>query len=348
MRLTIPAAALALLAGTSSHAQVGVADQISYSVPMPSVNAFAFLEEGDFGGGESYPITGLPLFDPAMGELVDVQITFDLEVEVFADIFGEGILNTGVTHTVGWSLGQLAVGVTYTATALEPTSLRLLGEVEKGFGAGCVGNPGDGEACSDFVGTTLFAGGFEVPMADDILLDDFVGIGEYAGFEVIVDFLDSNFDLFNIATAVAEISAFSFNEESQFTITYFYVDGMSVDTDGDGVDDSADNCVEAPNADQTDTDGDGYGNACDADVNNDCVVNVIDLGILRTGFFGTDPLLDFNGDGVVNVTDLGLMRVSFFGTPGPSGIGGACDDDQSRSSETFVFDAKDKRYNHAR
>ncbi|MEL7239693.1 MAG: thrombospondin type 3 repeat-containing protein [Planctomycetota bacterium] len=93
-----------------------------------------------------------------------------------------------------------------------------------------------------------------------------------------------------------------------------------MDSDGDGVADDQDNCIEAPNADQRDTDGDLYGNACDADLNNDLVVNVIDLGILRTVFFTSDANADFNGDGVVNVTDLGLMRVAFFGPPGPSGL----------------------------
>jgi hypothetical protein len=50
-----------------------------------------------------------------------------------------------------------------------------------------------------------------------------------------------------------------------------YVDNVSLvfvsappgDTDGDGVDDSTDNCVNAANNDQTDTDGDGLGDVCD-------------------------------------------------------------------------------------
>ncbi|MEM6640257.1 MAG: trypsin-like peptidase domain-containing protein, partial [Pseudomonadota bacterium] len=90
------------------------------------------------------------------------------------------------------------------------------------------------------------------------------------------------------------------------------------DTDGDNVDDSVDNCTLVSNADQIDADGDGYGNLCDADLNNDGVVNVLDLGILRTRFFSADPVADFNNDGVVNLVDLGLMRQQFFGSPGPS------------------------------
>ncbi len=97
------------------------------------------------------------------------------------------------------------------------------------------------------------------------------------------------------------------------------------DADGDGVLDSADNCVDVANAGQLDSDGDGFGNACDADLNNDCIVNVIDLGFLKSLFFSTFPEADFNGDGVVNAIDLGIMRTAFFGPPGPSGTGATCD-----------------------
>lgn len=47
-----------------------------------------------------------------------------------------------------------------------------------------------------------------------------------------------------------------------------------VDTDVDGIEDSADNCVDTPNSDQLDTNLDGFGNRCDADFNNDNIVNV--------------------------------------------------------------------------
>ncbi|MEO1576412.1 MAG: thrombospondin type 3 repeat-containing protein, partial [Pseudomonadota bacterium] len=94
---------------------------------------------------------------------------------------------------------------------------------------------------------------------------------------------------------------------------------VAEDTDDDLVFDFLDNCTLVANADQRDTDGDGYGNACDPDLNNDGIVNVIDLGQLRLAFFSTGPDLDadFNGDGVVNVVDLGILRSLFFRPPGP-------------------------------
>ena len=92
------------------------------------------------------------------------------------------------------------------------------------------------------------------------------------------------------------------------------------DSDADGVVDSQDNCTLFPNPAQRDTDGDGYGNFCDADLNNDNVINFQDLGLLRIVFFTADPDADFDGDGAVNFIDLGIMRSTFFGMPGPSGV----------------------------
>ena len=97
----------------------------------------------------------------------------------------------------------------------------------------------------------------------------------------------------------------------------------TADCDGDGVSAQSDNCTNAPNPAQIDADGDGYGNACDADFDNNCVVNIADLGLMRTVFFGTDVVIDLNGDGIVNVLDLGILRSVFFLPPGPS-IAGNC------------------------
>ncbi len=91
-----------------------------------------------------------------------------------------------------------------------------------------------------------------------------------------------------------------------------------VDTDTDGITDNLDNCILVANSDQRDSDADGYGNACDADLNNDLAVNAIDLGLFRTVFFTDDADADFNSDGTVNVVDLGILRGAFFMPPGPS------------------------------
>lgn len=96
-------------------------------------------------------------------------------------------------------------------------------------------------------------------------------------------------------------------------------DPMQLDTDGDGVLDYNDNCTNVANASQQDTDGDNYGNACDADFNNDGIVNSLDLGLFKQMFFATgDVEADMNNDQIVNSLDLGLFKASFFSVPGPS------------------------------
>jgi hypothetical protein len=92
------------------------------------------------------------------------------------------------------------------------------------------------------------------------------------------------------------------------------------DADLDGIPDDQDNCTTAANADQRDTNSDGYGNRCDADLNNDGVVNFSDLGIMRAVFYSTHPDADLDGNGVVNFSDLGIMKNGFYQPPGPSAL----------------------------
>ena len=55
------------------------------------------------------------------------------------------------------------------------------------------------------------------------------------------------------------------------TLTY-----ATCDTDGDGVEDKADNCPTAANADQANRDTDGLGDACDLDIDGDSLANTGD------------------------------------------------------------------------
>jgi Dockerin type I domain/Thrombospondin type 3 repeat len=96
------------------------------------------------------------------------------------------------------------------------------------------------------------------------------------------------------------------------------VASLEIDTDGDGVADSRDNCIGVKNANQRDTDLDGYGDACDADINNDGIVNSIDMSIVRRDFGTSARAGDQNGDGVVNTLDLSAVRRLFATRPGPS------------------------------
>ncbi|MEL7449626.1 MAG: hypothetical protein AAFN78_10475 [Pseudomonadota bacterium] len=123
------------------------------------------------------------------------------------------------------------------------------------------------------------------------------------------------------ATTATLLGAFAF-----LLLQGHAVAGNGEDSDGDGVPDAADNCIEVPNTDQFDADADTFGNACDADLNDDCVVSFEDLARLREVFFSTDPTADFNNDSAVNFADLAIMKAQFFTSPGPSSfpLPGAC------------------------
>ncbi len=96
---------------------------------------------------------------------------------------------------------------------------------------------------------------------------------------------------------------------------------LAVDTDGDLVDDVDDNCTLVANANQLDTDEDGFGNLCDADFNNDGMVDAFDLPAFRAVYGSTSaPEQDLNGDGVVDAFDLPILRSYFGKPPGPRGV----------------------------
>ncbi len=105
------------------------------------------------------------------------------------------------------------------------------------------------------------------------------------------------------------------------SLTAFAMVLVQTDTDDDGVSDASDNCTIVVNPMQRDTDADGHGNFCDADFNNDCIVNALDLGQFKLVFFTSDADADLNGDGIVNAQDLGLLKTLFFEAPGPSAAG---------------------------
>jgi hypothetical protein len=93
------------------------------------------------------------------------------------------------------------------------------------------------------------------------------------------------------------------------------------DSDGDGIIDKNDNCVNVSNPDQGDVDGDGIGDVCDSDDDNDGVPDSGESGI------GTNPVdPDSDDDGVLDGQD----NCPLIANPGQEdkdkdGKGDACD-----------------------
>jgi len=132
---------------------------------------------------------------------------------------------------------------------------------------------------------------------------------------------------FNVYNDFSGIPASSYNANAEL----INLDGNAVrdlsvtdvnpiDPDGDGLVDWNDNCRDISNPAQQDTDGDKYGNACDADFNNDNIVNSLDIGLFKQMFLTTgDVQADLNGDQLVNSLDIGLFKARFLQPVGSSG-----------------------------
>lgn len=95
---------------------------------------------------------------------------------------------------------------------------------------------------------------------------------------------------------------------------------FGIDTDRDGTADATDNCTLIVNRLQIDEDHDGYGNACDADFDQNGVVDSADLGQLEASLGSNDRLTDLDANGVVDAADVAILNSLFGLPPGPTGV----------------------------
>lgn len=85
-----------------------------------------------------------------------------------------------------------------------------------------------------------------------------------------------------------------------FTIS---INDINEDVDGDGVNNSIDNCPNTANADQLDTDGDGSGNVCDTDDDDDGWLDSVEIACGSNPLDASSKPLDTDGDGIANCQD---------------------------------------------
>ena len=182
---------------------------------------------------------------------------------------------------------------------------------------------GDTTYRSFLMGTESYAAQPGVPAPDYVVPDNFSDpLGDtmvwftYDTFEVVSGEVPVNGVYSLLRASLTE----AVNSPVNFAGTSGRVLDPAADYDSDGYPDTQDNCLLAANAPQRDTDADGYGNQCDADLNNDGVINFVDVGAMKSVFFTANADADLNGDGAVNFTDLGVLKDSVFGAPGPSGL----------------------------
>ena len=120
---------------------------------------------------------------------------------------------------------------------------------------------------------------------------------------------------------------------------FLYSCDTADDADSDKVCDKSDRCTDISNLDQNDTDGDWYGNACDADFDQDGVVGGADFLIHRQGVIdNASGITDHDNDGDTDGADFIIFRNQFLqGVPGPS-VPGAQLSAESIGSSSFAME----------
>ncbi len=336
----------ALASGT-----VGVADIVSIDV---NVGGFCFaIAPGDCGGvGSLVPIESIDnaaitgsagvlggnfsvtAFSPTF--MVSIPIAFDLDAGTFAAdggalgiVSGTGVLATPTSELIYGGVVTVATGA---FEALTPVGTATGGPIvvnSEALSAGSIG-------VSDIASIDVNVGGFCFA----------TGTGDCGGVGTIVPITSIDSAAITGTSGVLggsfAVTAFSPTFMVSIPISFdldaqtFFADGDALgtvsgtgaleapDADGDGVLDGVDNCTMVANPDQIDTNADGIGNRCDADIDNNCTINFIDISQFTPKFNSSvgNPLydedFDIDSSGALNFVDYIAYTSAFGGPPGPS------------------------------
>lgn len=298
-------------------------------VPIQSIDSAAITGSTDTLGG-SFAVTA---FSPTF--MVAIPITFDLDAGTF---FGDGaalgtVSGSGTLTGPPGPVDLVYAGVVDSATggfvALTPVGTPVGGPIVVDGGALAAGAIG----VADILSIEVNVGGFCFATAGltcggvgtvvDITSIDSAAITGSAGTLGGIFAVTAFSPTFMISIPIVfDLDAGTFSADGGAIGTVGGTGALSVatDADGDGVFDVLDNCTMVANPMQIDSNGDGFGNRCDTDFNNDCVVNFVDIAAFSGQFLGSDPDFDINGDGAVNFVDFVQVSSTFLSQPGPSGL----------------------------
>ena len=214
---------------------------------------------------------------------------FGIDAASPGDVDGDGVLDIIVGQRENFGPGGSAAHVVFGATAVLSGPVISIDQLDGTNGFSVVSSDGQ-QLCGSVVTAT-----------GDVNDD---GVGDFA-----------------LACPNADIEA---NSEGAVHVVF----GMDLDgdRDDDGVVDAVDNCIDRSNADQRDTNADGYGNVCDADLNDDCLVDAQDWFLMRDVLGTDDADADLDGDGFVGRSDVLTLFGDRLQAPGPSGITNVCGD----------------------